>query len=163
MIKTKYRCYVSRECTIILETLVRYAASYAEYLIVARSNERVNSSTDNCIYHYILLVDRLNLRLDRDWKAASHLFGLPKNWIERTVSNVSRFSNSLSRYIAGNAWNAIDTFRERIASLHAVSSAQSFSLSFFPLPRSHPSRSSSFLLASTSRTNCTWQRDTVGE
>lgn len=161
MIKTKY--YVSRECTIILESLVRYAASYAEYLIVARSNERVNSSTDNCIYHYILLVDRLNLRLDRDWKAASHLFGLPKNWIERTVSNVSRFSNSLSRYIAGNAWNAIDTFRERIASLHAVSSAQSFSLSFFPLPRSHPSRSSSFLLASTSRTNCTWQRDTVGE
>lgn len=52
MIKTKYRCYVSRECTIILETLVRYAASYAEYLIVVRSNERVNSSTDNCIYHY---------------------------------------------------------------------------------------------------------------
>lgn len=81
MIKTKYRCYVSRECTIILVSLVRYAASYAEYLIVARSNERVNSSTDNCIYHYILLVDRLNLRLDRDWKAASHLFGLPKNWI----------------------------------------------------------------------------------
>lgn len=50
MIKTKY--YVSRECTIIFESLVRYAASYAEYLIVVRSNERVNSSTDNCIYHY---------------------------------------------------------------------------------------------------------------